>query len=230
YCNREHEPRKDVENHFIDKISETLDTGGAAMVPAFAVGRAQEIVQVVADNDFGVPIYLDGMAKDASDIIVSYPEFIRDYDALQSALQECIWIENERERRRIKKEPYIVVTTAGMLSGGPIYHYMWANRKNENSKILLTGYQVPGTPGEKLMREGTISIRNTELKMNQEVIKFDFSSHAGKQDIFDFVKDINPEKIMCVHGDGENIIEFEKELKEAGFDAVAPKLGDTLNL
>lgn len=228
YCNREHEPREKVEKHFLEKIAETLENGGVAMVPAFAVGRAQEILQVISDRDFGVPVYLDGMAKDASDIIVSYPGFIRDYDGLQSALQECIWIENERERKRIKKEPYIVVTTAGMLSGGPIYHYLWANRKNNDSKILLTGYQVPGTPGERLMREGVIDIRNTELAVKQEVIKFDFSSHAGKKEIFSFVKDVNPENIVCVHGDKENTIGFATRLKEKGFNAVAPKLKDIL--
>jgi len=89
------------------------------------------------------------MAKAASEIVINYPEFTRNKDILLGALKNAYWIGMHAERSEPLQRPSIIVTTAGMLNGGPALDYI--TKLNKNSKIFLTGYQVEGTNGRRLM-------------------------------------------------------------------------------
>jgi len=78
YGDREHPPRKKVEKEFLDKVSETIGKGGSVLIPCFAVGRAQEIMLLLSELNLRVPIYLDGMAKKVTRLILQEPQSIKD--------------------------------------------------------------------------------------------------------------------------------------------------------
>jgi putative mRNA 3-end processing factor len=86
--------------------------------------------------------------------------------------------------------------------------------------LFLTGFQVPGTPGRTLMESGRFMLDDYDWAMKMRYTQLDFSSHTGCKDLFAFVEKVNPKKVFCVHGD--NTPPFAEELRNKGFDAVAP--------
>ncbi|MGC8699538.1 MAG: MBL fold metallo-hydrolase [Candidatus Micrarchaeia archaeon] len=228
YANREHPNRSELIKKFVEGIKEVLDNNGTALVPSFAVGRAQEILAILYMNKLIDYTYIDGMAKAASEIVINYPEFTRNKDILMGALKNVNWIGMHADRSEPLRKPSIIVTTAGMLNGGPALNYI--TRLNENSKIFLTGYQVEGTNGRRMMEGKPIKINARKFKVNTPWEFFDFSAHAGKSDLFEYVRRSNPEKVICVHGDAENTKLFADTLKMEGFEAYAPKVGEKIKI
>jgi len=228
YANREHPNRSELIKKFVEGIKEVLDNNGTALVPSFAVGRAQEILAILYMNKLIDYTYIDGMAKAASEIVINYPEFTRNKDILMGALKNVNWIGMHADRSEPLRKPSIIVTTAGMLNGGPALNYI--TRLNENSKIFLTGYQVEGTNGRRMMEGKPIKINSRKFKVNTPWEFFDFSAHAGKSDLFEYVRRSNPEKVICVHGDAENTKLFADTLKIEGFEAYAPKVGEKIKI
>lgn len=224
YCNREHPDRKELEKQIKEEVADTIENGGCALFPSFAVGRAQELVQILAETDY--PIFLDGMAKAASEIIVEYPSYVKDHASLLNALNKAVWVKNDRQRMKISKSPSVVITTAGMLEGGPVLRYL--PMLNKNSKIFLTGFQVEKTNGWQLLNTGKVVIDGIIYEPKLPVLYYDLSAHAGREDLLRFVKEANAEKIFCIHGD--HCPEFAEELRGMGYDAYAPTLGEKIEV
>ena len=152
YATREHPDMSELVNRFIEKIKEVLDNGGTALIPAFAVGRSQEILAILCKHGLTNRTYLDGMAKSATSIVLRYPEFLAHDDLLSNAVSEATTIRDPEDRYAALSEPSIIVTTAGMLNGGPVLDYI--TKLNKHSYIFLTGYQVDGTNGRMLLDHG----------------------------------------------------------------------------
>ncbi|MFH1285090.1 MAG: MBL fold metallo-hydrolase, partial [Candidatus Micrarchaeota archaeon] len=110
YANREHPDRKELEKKLKNEIWETLDDGGYVLFPCFAVGRSQEMVQLLNRFKIGEEIYLDGMAKAASDIILDFPSYVRDYDSLLRALKRVHWVRTPGMRKKVLSEPSVIVS------------------------------------------------------------------------------------------------------------------------
>jgi putative mRNA 3-end processing factor len=228
YATREHPNREHLVKTFIEDIKSVLDNGGTALVPAFAVGRSQEILAMLYKHGLIEYTYLDGMAQKATEIVLNYPNFTRHKDLLLSALKNARWVENRPQRKSILKNPSIIVTTAGMLNGGPAVSYI--TMLNQNSKIFLTGYQIPGTNGRLLLDGKPIVIDNKRYKIKNPVAFYDFSAHAGKEDLYSYIKKSNPETVICVHGDAENTASLASSLELEGYKAFAPKVGETIKV
>lgn len=228
YATREHPNRDKSVREFIEKIKEIVDNKGTALVPAFAVGRSQEILLMLHQNDLTRYTYIDGMVKDATSIVLNYSKFIHNADALAKASREASWIGARSERKHALEGPSIVLTTSGMLNGGPVLDYI--TKLNRNSHIFLTGYQQEGTNGRTLLDSGIIHLEGQKKKITTPVSFHDFSAHAGKSDLFEYVKQSSPKAVICVHGDPENAKTMAESLKLEGYDAYAPKIGDTIKL
>jgi putative mRNA 3-end processing factor len=228
YGNRLHPDRKEVETTFQNEIDKTLENGGTALVPVFAIGRTQEILLLLKDMDW--PVYLDGMAKKASQITLKYPDTIKNPDLMQEALDNTIWIKDRRQRKKLCAEPSIIVTTAGMLEGGPVLDYLQYLRKDPNSHILLTGYQVEDTNGHILVEKGYIMDEDTGQKFNisMQVSQYDFSAHSDKNELVKTIKAMNPEDIILMHGSDESIDELKLEF--GGINVHTPGLGDRVDI
>ncbi len=229
YADRDHPPRVDLERQFVEEVKATLDEGGFVLLPVFAVGRAQEIVDILVSHRVG-PIYFDGMARKATKIILRHPEYISNPHRLKKAMRRVHWIKGERDRERALQEPAVIVSTAGMLQGGPILTYILRLRNDPKSKIIFTGYQVEDAPGRRVLEEGVLEADGYEFKLKTKVEYFDFSAHAGRSELFELTNRANPQYVIVVHGDEPNAVRLAEELKEEGYKTFAPKLGEHIEI
>jgi putative mRNA 3-end processing factor len=228
YWDEDHPDRKEVIGDFIEKIKEYR--GGVILLPSFAVGRAQELLLILRANGIKENIYLDGMAQKAADIILYHKEELRDPRCLKEAMRQVQFVRTKQQRAKIVKEGGIVLTTSGMLSGGPICYYLKKVRDDSDSCILLTGYQAENTPGHGLLKTGYFeNEEDGRYKVNIEVVKFGFSGHAGRTDLFNLIKHVKPKTVICVHGD--NTKKFAEEVRDdLKIEAIAPRNGDVLEV
>jgi putative mRNA 3-end processing factor len=225
-------PRKESEEKFIEFANEILDQRGTLFVPSFSVERSQEIACVLKNAKFKHKIIMDGMALKVNEIILRYPEYLRDYNVFSDAIHNAVWISGHEERIRELKEPCVVISPAGMLVGGNAVFYLQELAFNKKNGIALVSYQGEGTPGRKLLDTGKVMSQGREKKSDAQVRQFEFSGHSDRDALFDLVKSIkgNP-KVLTVHGDGQSCTRFAEEIHERfGFDAHAPKMGDTITI
>ena len=225
YYGREHRNRKELEREFIDSITETLDSGGNAIVPCFAVGRTQEIVMIL--HSYGLTPYVDGMGLSVFGLFKNHPSFLKNAKALNAAFSDAQFV-NSKRRKKALSEPSVIVTTAGMLNGGPVLYYLKKIHEDRRSKVLLTGYQIEGTNGRRLVEEGCVEADGEVVKVNSQVEQYDFSAHAGDSELKEIVSRFcrnGTGIIFTVHGD--NTEGFATWLRENyGCDAIAPQNGE----
>jgi putative mRNA 3-end processing factor len=199
YAGREHPDRKETERRFRDKVAETIDRGGKVIVPAFAVGRAQEVLMALASSGFEV--WLDGMARKVNQIYRAAPEYLADARRFRQSIDAVHVVEHSTERHHAFREADVIVTTGGMLDGGPVLYYIGEKYRDANSSILLTGFQVDGSNGRQLLDQGTLTIDGVTIRPECEVVKFDFSAHAGHSDLVGLVRKSEASKVVLMHGD-----------------------------
>lgn len=220
YSDRDHPDRKSQEKELIRIINETLAVDGICLLACFAVSRAQEILLVLDKYKIDYLLYMDGMAKKATTIINQHKNLLKEPGSLDKALEKVHYISSDRMRKKVIKRPCVIITSSGTLSGGPIVSYLKMLYRDRNSSLVFTGYQVEGSPGKTLLETGKYITKELNLGVRMFVRRLDFSSHLGRKELFDFIEKTNPEKIFCIHGDHTE--EFALELKEKGFDAIAP--------
>ncbi|MGD0728450.1 MAG: MBL fold metallo-hydrolase [Candidatus Micrarchaeaceae archaeon] len=226
YATREHPDRNETMKKLVESIKETLDNKGNVLLPVFAVGRSQELLTLLYKNNLTQYAYLDGMARTATSIVLRNSNFIDNAASLEKAVSETTLIKSQEDRFDALNGPSIIMTTAGMLTGGPVLEYI--TKLKNNSKIFLTGYQVEGSNGRTLLEKGFVTLKEKPVKIPTPTEFYDMSAHAGKKDLHEYVKRSSPGKVICVHGDKDNSIELAESLKLEGYEAYAPKLGETL--
>jgi len=226
YASKEHPDRKAMEEEIMRQIHETVEEGGSALFPAFSLGRTQELISLIRNYDRDVPVFVDGMGKDITEIYLHYGSYIKDVNSFRKAVNSVIMVEGRDQKAEATQTPGVIISSAGMLMGGPMVNYLF--NANSNSRIIFTGYNVEGSNGWLLLNKGTIMVNGQELAVDLPAQYLDLSAHAGRSDLLKFINDASPEKIVLVHGDAPD--QFAAELQAAGYDAVAPKTGDRIEL
>ena len=238
----------DSERKLKQVIRETTERGGKVLVPAFAVGRSQEIMLVLEEamregEIPRVPVHLDGMIWEATAIHTTYPEYMRDElrdrifhdDENPFLADEFNHIDGGDEERREVADggPCIVLSTSGMVEGGPIMSWLRHIGGQEDGTMVFVGYQAQGTLGRRIqngrtelpMNGGGGRADNVSLDMNVETVD-GFSGHADRQGLENFVRTMNPrpEKVLCVHGDESSTQDLSSALyHEFNIRTFAPK-------
>ncbi|HUW48433.1 MAG TPA: MBL fold metallo-hydrolase [Patescibacteria group bacterium] len=232
YANENHTGRPELERRFVDECTEVVEKGGTVLVPAFGVGRAQELACVLAAHHFEYPVTLDGMAREVSRVMMSYPQFLRDERAFADAIHSANWVEGWRDRRRAAKMQGVIISPAGMLKGGPAVFYVSKIGKKSNNAVFLVSYQIPGTPGKELLEKGICVIDGKMRKIKARVEHFDFSSHCGASELKEALKRLGGKpKVYVVHGAEGNCELLAKWARsELGLDAIAPRTGEKFKL
>jgi putative mRNA 3-end processing factor len=226
YADVEHDDRGAIERRFVESVRTTLWEGGTVVVPAFAIGRTQEILQVLAAHD--VDCYLDGMGQRVTDRLQRHPAFLRDPDAFGRGKSNARYVDRPGQRERIADRNSVIVTTSGMLSGGPAMTYVPAIRSRPVNKIALTGYQVEGTPGRELVETGRAAFDGAVVPVSAQVEQYDFSAHADRDGLRSFLAPYEDSKLLLVHGD--DCADFADRLAADGYDTGAPAVGDVVEL
>jgi len=226
YAFDERRPREAVEAAFVTELRSTLRRGGTVVVPAFAIGRTQEVLAVCARA--GIDCYVDGMGTRVTETVRQYPGFV-DADALRRGAANARVVDGRPgQRERIAEESTVIVTTSGMLQGGPAMTYVPAVRSNPTNLIALTGYQVEGTPGRDLLETGSAEIDGRRMPVAARVELFDFSAHADRQGLLAMLEHYRDATVVVNHGD--RCVDFAADRRADGVDAVAPERGETVRL
>ncbi|MDY6930762.1 MAG: beta-CASP ribonuclease aCPSF1 [Halobacteriota archaeon] len=252
---RDNQPsRRDAEHQMQEIIKRTIERSGKVIIPAFAVGRSQEVMIVlesairrkVVDS---VPVYLDGMIWEATAIHTTYPEYLnsglRDmifHRGLNPFLSECfVPVESADSRPNIiEGEPCIILATSGMLNGGPVMEYLKALAPDERNTLVFVGYQAEGTLGRRIQKgweeiqlPGTNG-KSMSVKINLEVTTIDgFSGHSDRRQLVEFVRRMNPRpnKILINHGDENNCSDLSSAMyKKFKIESRAPMNLETIRL
>jgi KH/beta-lactamase-domain protein len=217
--------QEDSERKLTELINETYDNGGKVVIPAFAVGRSQELMLVLEeamreDRIPEMPIYLDGMIREATAIHTAYPHFLRDglrqrilhKDENPFLAEQFQQVDGGDEMRRdiVDGDECIILSTSGMVTGGPIMSWLELLGTEPENTLMFVGYQAQGTLGRRIQsgrREIAFSDRGSRseqltLRFNVETVS-GFSGHADRQGLENYVRTMNPrpERILCVHGD-----------------------------
>jgi KH/beta-lactamase-domain protein len=241
--------RRDVEQNLLNTINATLKEGGKVLIPSFAVGRAQEIMAILAQTGFNHPVYMEGMVWDATAIHTAYPEYLSKY------LQRDIFHRGRnpfindifkrvapRERDKIieSSEPCVIIATSGMLIGGPAVEYLKAFAHDRKNKLVFSGYQAEGTLGSRIQK-GWRSIpmngkegknRTLELKLQVDTVH-GMTGHASRRELMAYIKNLTarPERIIVNHGEPKKINELTRDLYRAyRVETIAPKNMESVRL
>jgi len=220
YGDKDHGKIADRGKMLLEFVLETLERGGNLIIPAFAVGRTQEILYEL--NPYaetgrlkGVKCFVDSpMAISATEIYSRHPECF-DADMLgllrrgDSPL-EFPGIKYARSRDESKaineeKDPHIIISASGMCTGGRVLHHLIHNIERKDCTLLFIGYQAEGTLGRRLL-DGAKSIKIMEKQLNvrARVESLDaFSAHAGRDEILDWLRAFRefPGKVFLNHGE-----------------------------
>ena len=226
YSYANHPDRNELAEDLLVNIKRVLDNNGTVLLPSFAIGRTQEMLLIL--QDLNVPIYLDGMGIDATQIVLNNPGSIKDPEKLKKAFGKARKVEGPADRQNALKESCVVIASAGMLQGGPMHYYVKKLYKKENCMLVFNGYQVEGTTGRSVLEKHRFIENGNSVDVKMEIQFMDFSAHIGKDNLFKFIGQVNPSKVIAVHGG--KIDDFVKELKQKGFDASGPKNGDIIKV
>lgn len=221
YAGRDHpKKREEIEKDMLNKIDEVVTRGGVAVLPAFAVSRSQELILVL--RKAGYDVWFDGMGRKVAKTFLKYPRYLKSPENLKKALNKINMVHSDQGRRLALKSE-VIITSSGMMDGGPVLHYMNKLKNDPKSAVILTGYQVEESNSRLLVDKGQLNFYGVKEKIECEVEYFDFSAHAGHSELIEFAKKCNPEKIVLMHSDNrEALVEPLKDIAEI----YTPKTGE----
>jgi KH/beta-lactamase-domain protein len=241
--------QEDSEQNLKEVINRISDRDGIVLIPAFAVGRSQELMLVLEDAmDQGeipeMPVYLDGMIREATAIHTAYPDYLRESlrqrilyeDDNPFMVEQFQQVDGGEEMRQeiADSGSSIVLTTSGMVEGGPVMSWLRHLGGESNNGLVFVGYQAEGTLGRQIQRgQDEITMTDTRdgrpervsLQMGVDTVD-GFSGHADRQGLENFVRTMNPrpEKILCVHGDEQSTDQLSTGLySQLNLRTFAPK-------
>jgi putative mRNA 3-end processing factor len=228
YANKDHPDRKELEVEFVDAIKAVLHDGGKVLVPAFAVGRSQEMLSILQAHKLKAHRVVDGMARAVNRVYMENLDFMRTPKSFAKTVNSTREMMGWRDRRTAVRKSDVIVAPSGMLQGGTAMFYMEKLALREENAIFLVSFQVPGTGGAKLMETGFFNIKEMDVEVKAKVRHFDFSSHCGRTALEAFVRGVKGKPdVYVVHGEPENCESLAQWARdELDVNAVAPQEGD----
>ncbi|MDX1776569.1 MAG: MBL fold metallo-hydrolase [Desulfobulbales bacterium] len=243
YGNRLHPPYPESEKDLERIINETYNRGGVLLIPAFAVGRTQQIVYALhklhdQKRIPHLPIYVDSpLATSTTEIFRMHPEC---YDA---EMRDFLLNDNHREpfgfdtltftqsveeskKLNAMKRPAVIISASGMMEGGRILHHLRSRISDARNTILVSGWQAPNTLGRRIInKEPVIRIFGDEFQMKAHVeIITGFSGHADRDELLGWAGAMQkkPQQVFIVHGEEEASQALSQSLQtELGFNNIA---------
>lgn len=243
--------RIEAEEQLCQVISETLSRGGKVLIPAFAVGRSQELMLAIEEGmrNKKIPsckVYLDGMIKEATAMHTAYPEYLNTdlrnqifRDNYNPFLAECFEQVDTYDKRQeviFSKDPCVIISTSGMLNGGPVIEYLTNLAESEKNTLIFVGYQAEGTYGRRIQkgwREIPVGKKGTII-INMNVLTVEgFSGHADRKQLMNYVQYVQPkpERVFTIHGEESKTIDLASSIyKKYHIQTVSPQNLETYRL
>ena len=250
YGDKDHEGAPEQSEQFLGIIREAcIEKKGKLVIPAFSVGRTQEIVYMLDKMETAgllpkLPVYVDSpLAVNATMIFGQHPECfdndLHEYlliDKNPFGFNDLTYIREVAESKALNEsdKPCIIISSSGMMNAGRVKHHLFNNIEDPKNTFLIVGYCSPDTPGG-MLRDGVGTIKLFgEWKMVNATIKVmdSFSAHADRGEIYEFIKNQKElKKIFLVHGELDRQEKFRAYLGERGFnDIMIPDAGKMVKL
>ncbi len=247
YGDREHAAAPDEVERFLQIVHHTcMEKKGKLIIPAFSVGRTQEIVYMLdrleeAGRLPRVPVFIDSpLAVNATEVFVNHPEcFDADVHRYMTndnnpfgfnGLSYIRTVEGSKQLNA-NRQPCIIISASGMMNAGRIRHHLLNNIENQRNTFLIVGYCAPNTPGGRL-RDGATSLyvlgQHKQVLADIEVMD-SFSAHGDRVEMLEVIQNqiATMQKIWLVHGTLDRQEKWRDYLLEHGFKAVGiPALGE----
>lgn len=247
YGDRTHAARRSQEYALVETVQAVVSRGGRVLIPAFAVGRAQEVLLILKAFRAGgrlapVPIYVDGMVRGVNDV---YQAQVHDLprqlqNQLRNArrplfedvsLQVYAVTQGQRERLLDDTAAAVIISTSGMLTGGPAPHYARRLATRAQDAIIFTGYQDEESPGAALLatRQGeSLTLAGHPTTLHCQVKKYSLSAHADAAEIQHLLIKSKPRLVVLVHGDSTALAALARRC--TGMRVVIPANGEPIPL
>lgn len=207
-------PRRWQESAFIAHVDRVLRRGGVLLLPAFAVGRSQEVLGLVAEHarqnpDLSYNVYLDGLSRTITRCYDKFDMHLTDrYRELRAWIEPRLnMVSDDADRiilihERILGRPNVVIASSGMLKQGSMaYQYAEHIARDRKNAIFYTGYLAEDSEAIAFLESKTNDAMDAGLEIRCEQRRFHFSAHAPKEDLLQFVVDVQPRAVILVHGD-----------------------------
>ncbi len=248
YGGRIHKP-EDPYYEFANIINDIIEKKSVLLVPAFAVGRTQQITYLINDlitHDRIPPIeiHIDSpMAIRSTEIYVKYPEY-HAVDICKLGGKKCILngkhVHLHRKKKSSKllnrlKGPAIIMSASGMMTGGRILHHLINRLPKPENTLLIAGFMAEGTLGRKLVEgEKLVYIHKQPVDVKAKIVKINgLSGHADFQELLHWLEPLKkkPKKVFITHGEESQTKAMAGHLeKERGWDCHIPELHETVEL
>ncbi len=251
YGDKSHSDPSIAYNEFRDVVKRTVERGGKVIVPAFAVGRTQELVynlnEMMQDGDVPkVPVFVDSpLAVNATQVFKNHLEcfdeetaqFVREarHPALDFKMLTYVKSVEESKALNERKEPMVIISASGMAETGRIVHHIRNNIENPKNTICIVSWQAPNTMGRRLAdREPQVNIFGEVCKRKCDVATIGgLSGHAGQDLLVKYamgVKD-SVKQIFLVHGEEKQAMTLKGLLSERKLSQVHyPDLHESVDL
>ncbi|OFY39075.1 MAG: MBL fold metallo-hydrolase [Bacteroidetes bacterium RBG_13_44_24] len=232
-------------------IATCVDKGGKLIIPAFSVGRTQEIVYALNNffNEGRLPridIYVDSpLAVNATTVFRMHTEcFNKEFrDVLENdpdpfGFNSLFYITKAEDSKKLNdhKKPCVIISASGMMEAGRVKHHLANNISNPKNTVLAVGYCAPSTLGARILRGAKeVSIHGTVYKVNADIRKIEsFSGHADYKEMISFLscqEKTAVERTFLVHGEYETQLKYAEELRKEGFRNIEiPAKGQEYNI
>ena len=239
------------EDELLRIINECIEKRGKLVIPAFSVGRTQEIVHTLdkLENEGRlpeIPVFVDSpMAINATEVFRLHPECfdegIAEYvlnDPDPFGFNKLKYVRTTEESKRLNSltEPAVIISGSGMLTGGRVLHHLVNTIGHERNTILIVGFCAPGTLGDKIRRhEKKLWIFGKERTLRAHVEIMDsFSAHGDEDEMLSYLSGLDREKlkkVFLVHGEYDRQEKVKSALEREGMkDVVIPELGSTFEI
>lgn len=249
YGGRLHANRRAEEQRLIDAVQRILQQEGRVLIPAFALGRAQEVALIldwaISQKKLSpVPIYMDGMTRTVTQVFERFPDYLS--PSLQRHLEKKFnlfrtsavkFIKNRQEREAIARQPTpsIIISSSGMLTGGASPHYAQYIVGEPRSAIFITGYQDEESPGRALQTlaakaHGQLKLYDKTYEVVCEVDTYSLSGHADENELIQLASQLSPRHIYLVHGDETARARIQALLRQRQLNVRLPRLGERITV
>ncbi len=228
YGDRLHSNRQGEEKRLVETVKKVIEGKGKILIPAFALGRAQEVILIlkraIGKKELSdIPVYIDGMVKDVCTIYENHPNYLRSAHMRKLLKGNHIFTDDNvvkvtdramRKQIMESSDPCCIISSSGMLTGGPSQEYAKAFFSQENHYIAITGYQDEEAPGRNLLslaedesneKEKLLFLDGVNYSVKCGVGKYGLSAHGDKSQITSLVTNMAPRRIFFNHGDSKVI-------------------------
>lgn len=251
YGGRRHASYPDLMEDLRRTIIEVMERGGRVIIPAFAVGRTQDIVYLLnvlfeEGRLPRVPIYVDSpLAMSATDIFRIHPECFNDRvrnvmatDPDPFGFTGLTFVRSVDESKQLNwsRHPCVIIAASGMMEAGRVVHHLMHSIEDPRNLILVVGFQAEHTLGRRIVeRHERVSIMGEQFTLKAEVRTINgLSAHADGQELVDYISAMNRDrlkKIFLVHGEPEAAAHLRDDLIGVGFrDVTIPQRYDKVTL